>query len=836
MGQADGAVIINIKADPTQAIKSVNRVEKSVTGLSESVKKLGKIFVAVFAVDKIVSFGKEAVNLGSSVAEVQNVVDVAFGNMAYKVEEFADSAIESFGLSQLAAKKTASTYMAMAKNMGLSMDVSSDMAITLAGLTGDVASFYNISQDLADIKLKSIFTGETETLKDLGIVMTQANLETFALEKGITKSISAMSQAELVTLRYNFVLDQLSIASGDFIRTQDSWANQTRILSMQWEEFMSIIGQGLIQVLLPVVRALNQIVSSLIDMANALSATLTAFFGGAQTEIAQTQSDVNGVSDGISNAVDNQDELTDATKETNKAQKKSLATFDQINKLSGKSVETGNNIQIGNAGITKPGGGLTEGEKEEPGIVAMFKQAAEEIKRIFQDIWNAIGGNVTEALGKISSAVDRMLDLFRNMWLDIANLGPPLAEWFNEDFIGFLQAFIDLCGTTLSGLADTFTMIFGSIWDTVIYPSVQKWVTDILPFLTQLATEVASSLEVLFSEVKRIFDKIWLEGVSPALNQLQQIWSDCWDSIIQAWEKWGKPIFDNIREAFKKTADTLINIWDTILKPIWDIFLSSIKTIWDEHLKPLFDNILNLIGTLINDLLRIYNEALLPIINFLVDTFGPLFVSVFDVISSVVTPLFGGIIDFISGIVTALTGLLDFVTGIFVGDWELAWQGLQEIATGVIDAITGAFSGFINGLFTLIENFVNFFVSGINLIIGALNSISFTVPDWVPLIGGKTLGFNIPDVPQVKLPRLAQGAVIPPNKEFLAVLGDQKSGTNIEAPTSEIEAAVARGMQRYGGGGSNTVILEIDKQVLGRVSYQATQSEVQRIGVNLVEG
>ena len=86
------------------------------------------------------------------------------------------------------------------------------------------------------------------------------------------------------------------------------------------------------------------------------------------------------------------------------------------------------------------------------------------------------------------------------------------------------------------------------------------------------------------------------------------------------------------------------------------------------------------------------------------------------------------------------------------------------------------------------------------------------------------------------VPALAKGAVIPPNKEFLAVLGDQKSGTNIEAPTSEIEAAVARGMQRYGVGGSNTVILEIDKQVLGRVSYQATQSEVQRIGVNLVEG
>lgn len=95
---------------------------------------------------------------------------------------------------------------------------------------------------------------------------------------------------------------------------------------------------------------------------------------------------------------------------------------------------------------------------------------------------------------------------------------------------------------------------------------------------------------------------------------------------------------------------------------------------------------------------------------------------------------------------------------------------------------------------------------------------------------------SVPRLSIDDVPALAKGAVIPPNKEFLAVLGDQKSGTNIEAPTSEIEAAVARGMQRYGGGGSNTVILEIDKQVLGRVSYQATQSEVQRIGVNLVEG
>lgn len=234
MASADGSIIIDITADPKKALGGLKAIQNKLDGMASAAKKLTGIIAGAFAVHKIVQFGKEAIQLGSDVAEVQNVVDVAFGEMSYKVEEFASSAIQNFGMSTLAAKKTASTYMAMAKNMGLSMDAASDMAITLAGLTGDVASFYNISQDLADIKLKSVFTGETETLKDLGIVMTQANLEAYALNQGITRSIKSMSQAELVTLRYNFVLDQLAMASGDFVRTQDSWANQTRILSMQW--------------------------------------------------------------------------------------------------------------------------------------------------------------------------------------------------------------------------------------------------------------------------------------------------------------------------------------------------------------------------------------------------------------------------------------------------------------------------------------------------------------------------------------------------------------------------------------------------------------------------
>ena len=157
-------------------------------------------------------------------------------------------------------------------------------------------------------------------------------------------------------------------------------------------------------------------------------------------------------------------------------------------------------------------------------LLETVKQMAEEIKQIFQNIWSAIGGNVQAAVEKVAGAVGKIIQLFQDMWHDIASLGHPLAEWFNNEFIQFLQAFVDLCGTVISGLLDTFGMVFRDIWDIVIFPSLQKWVTDILPFLTELMTEITVTLEVLFEEVKRIFDKIWSEGVAPALELIQQIW------------------------------------------------------------------------------------------------------------------------------------------------------------------------------------------------------------------------------------------------------------------------------------------------------------------------
>lgn len=802
---ADGSIVIDVRADTKQA--------------TSALAKLGKLALAAFAVDKIIDFSKQAIQLGSDIAEVQNVVDVAFGDMSSAVDEFAQNAITNFGMSELAAKRTASTYMAMASNMGLTQDAAAEMALTLTGLTGDVASFYNISQELADIKLKSVFTGETETLKDLGIVMTQANLEAFALSQGISKSISEMSQAELVTLRYNFVLDQLSLASGDFIRTQDSWANQTRILSMQWEQFMSIIGQALIQVLLPVVQVLNRIVSALIDMANAFNAAITAIFGGANTEIQQTQENVGGVSSGIGDAVDNQNALTDATKETNKEQEKSVASFDEINKLAG------NTASSAGGGTGGAAGGLSKIETITPNDVVESAAESKILKLIdrLKDAFNPLEDSFRKAFNNISAGANKLFAVFRDMWNDIKSLGPPLYDWFSNEFMDFLNQFIRTAGNVVGGLLDSSAMVLSDIWNIVIFPRLTKWAVDILPLLTNIATQALVVGDILFDNVKSVFDMIWQDAVAPGLEIIQDLWNDVWDSIINFWNTWGAPIFDQIKSAISNTTSVFVNIWNTILKPVLTTLGNTFSQIWTLHLKPLLDNFMNFVGKLIEGALRIYNEFILPIVDWFVTVFGPPIAESFQNIIDVLGLVIGKIADTASWILEQLGLVLDFIVNIFTVDWNGAWDSISE-----------AFSNIWDGFVQTIKDALNLGISLVNKFIDWINDHlvikipKVTIP-FLGTFGGQEIRpFTIPNIPY-----LAQGAVIPPNREFLAVLGDQKQGTNIETPLSTMVQAFKTALSEMGYGGQQTVILQLDREQLGKVVYELNKAETRRIGVNL---
>ena len=295
--------------------------KRQMAGISGLAKKAGMALAAAFSVKKLVDFGKECINLGSDLAEVQNVVDVTFPNMTAQVDKFAKSALTSFGLSETMAKQYTGTFGAMAKAFGFSEQAAYEMGTTLTGLAGDVASFYNISQDEAYTKLKSVFSGETETLKDLGVVMTQSALDAYALANGYGKTTANMSELEKVSLRYAFVQDQLTAATGDFARTSDSWANQVRIMKLQMQSFMATVGQGLINLFTPIIKIINIVIGKLMTLANAFK-KFTELITGKKSAGDQAVSMGKQAADSLNSASGAADGLKDSTTSAGKAAKK----------------------------------------------------------------------------------------------------------------------------------------------------------------------------------------------------------------------------------------------------------------------------------------------------------------------------------------------------------------------------------------------------------------------------------------------------------------------------------------------------------------------------------
>ena len=267
MGE-DGKVVYKIEGDNSQALKALDEFEKEAkkTGgqfeetvedtmggaestVSTAATKIAKAIGSAFVVKQVIEFGKAAIGVASDLNEVQNVVDTTFGtDGAIKINEWARNAAESFGESELQAKQFTSTLGAMFKSMGVGQADMEEMSMSLAGLAGDMASFYNLDPTEAFEKLRSGISGETEPLKQLGINMSVANLEAFALSEGITKAYTSMTQAEQATLRYQYIMSATADAQGDFANTSDSLANQQRILQLEIQTLAAEIGQDLMPI------------------------------------------------------------------------------------------------------------------------------------------------------------------------------------------------------------------------------------------------------------------------------------------------------------------------------------------------------------------------------------------------------------------------------------------------------------------------------------------------------------------------------------------------------------------------------------------------------------
>ena len=710
----DGEVIIGTELDKTGLRTGIKSVSGELGGLKNVLGKVGTAVAAAFAVEKVIQFGKTCVELGSDLAEVQNVVDVAFGSMSDKMEQFADTAITSYGMSKLAAKKTGSNFMAMAKGMGVAEEVASDMAIGLTGLSGDVASFFNIDQEEAATKLKSVFTGETESLKEIGVVMTQANLQAYALAHGMDSNLTAMSQAQLVALRYAYVMDTLALAQGDFVRTQDSWANQTRILSMQWQEFMSIIGQALTTVLLPLVKVLNTVVAALIRMANAFNAAIQAIFGGSRKELSEGTAATDGLADATiglggsaADAADAQDGLADSTAAAAKAAKKSLASFDELNKLQAADAGSGGSDSSGGAGGSGVAG-LVESEIGD-GVnqASKLEELLSRLKAAFAEGWKSGFGDAAAGIENIKADLQAIGELLREIWNN-----PAVAAAVDHFAITTAKALGQIAGAAASigvSIAENLVRGFRRYLDSN-KEFIKNSLTNIFNAtsdLVALGGNFAAAVAEMFRSLGSEGGKQLTAGLMGVLNNtLPRILQTFLQTLYVLFEPMLQPFIDNatkIRETLSHLFEVLAPLFEGIAKGVAD-FYTALNQLYQNVIKPVAEFIggilSNVLGDFLDNVIMVLDmlEPFEGVLNSIGQVLGWLVGGISAVAAAFAAwKVFSSVVGIIQGGLGIIGGLFSGVGGLVTGFGTIlsGLTGTASLATSAVSA-TGVATGLLS--------------------------------------------------------------------------------------------------------------------------------------------
>lgn len=462
---------------------------------------------------------------------------------------------------------------------------------------------------------------------------------------------------------------------------------------------------------------------------------------------------------------------------------KSMASFDEINQITSNQASGGGGTSGAGAssGITPDFSNLDLAEDKLNDILGIVGAIAAgllawKIASMFTDDLGKIGGIALAAAGAFALVY---------FWLDAWNNGIDMTN-----FLGMLGGLAALAGGLALAFGPTaaaIALVVGGLAMLVVgIKDVIENGFTLENTLTIIAGLLAAGIGI--SILTGSWIPLLIAGFVAALVALVSF-TGHGEELIQGLKKiidgFGKFFKGVFTGDLKLAAEGAKQIWEG-LKQTWNAIVNSIKDAWNAFITWL--------------------QGKKPALAAIFETIGKLFSDQYNAWKKI------------------LSGLITFLTGVFTGDWKKAWNGVLDILKGVWNLVIGT-----------IEGGINFIIDGINLLLSALNKIHFEIPDGVPLVGGKTIGINIPPVSRVQLPRLASGAVIPPNREFMAVLGDQKSGTNIETPLSTMVQAFKQAMNETGGAGGRqmTVIFQLDRRELGRAIYQLNNEETQRVGVRL---
>ena len=984
-----------LKKMQQQTKSATSVVEAQTNKIKNAFSKIGKVVGLALSVTAIINFGKSCIELGSDLAEVQNVVDVTFGAMSETINQFARNALEEFGLSETSAKRYTSTMGAMLKSMGFTTQAAADMSMEITGLAADMASFYNLSSETAFEKIRAGISGETEPLKQLGINMSVANLEAFALSQGINKAYNAMTQQEQAMLRYNYLMQVTADAQGDFARTSDGWANQVRVLTERFNALKAAIGQGLIAVLTPVIKVLNNLLAKILTVTDAFSNFIAKITGKNK----RTVTTVGNIGDAADSAAGSMEDVGTATTSAGNAAKKAakeyggLLSMDEIHSL---TKNEGSDPGGSGGGGGTPGGGegasgdelsesIVEASVEtndtlNPALEKLIKRM-NELKNLFKTGFKVGKGDVD--LSAVTKAIDGIRTSLKNIFTAPEVIGA--VNGFTDTFVyalgqsagsavsigisiatnllggidkylaenqGIIKQFIvrmfDISSEIVT-IQGNFAQAAANIFSVFGGENGQQVTANIIGIFSHAAMgviELASKLgrDVLECLTKPFIDnqdsfKTAIDGslgiAAEALGNIKQVIDNTVGKAMEVYDEHLAPLFNSLSEGLSSITGTLLDAYNTYIMPVLDGLQQKIGVLIDEYIQPTIDKALELIGKIADAVKDIWEQTLVPFINWFITNVAPIIAENLDKIGTVFIEIAKVIWDVIDKVLEALGGLIDFIAGIFTGDWERAWEGIKtffsniweaiqtivdtvwetvkgiistaieivsttisttleairttfttiwnkikttvntvwegikrkisttiekvssiidttleaikttfttiwegietkvstvinnvketvsgvmetikegigkaldnikekwddiwgkmkETVSDIFEGIWSTIKGVINSIIGGIESMANSVIKGINTMIKALNNLSFEVPDWVPGIGGKTFGFNIPTLGTISIPRLAHGGIV--DQATVAMIGEagQEAVVPLENNTGWMDKIAAR--------------------------------------------
>lgn len=850
-----GEIGLNLVLNKQGFSKSLNAVQEQANSVSNnmksSLKKLGSAIVAAFSVAAIKQFGQQCIESAAEVNAANSQFEQTFGSMESQAKSAIQSVAKESGILETRLQGVGTSIYAFAKTTGMDSANALNMMQEALQVTADSAAYYDRSLEDTAESLKSFLKGNFENDAALGLSCTETTRNA-AANKLYGKSFVELSESQKQLTLLEMVKDanKLSGALGQASRESDGWENVTGNLKESWNQLLAVIGKPILQVATNIVQKLSSAIAKLTEYAKGAINALSKLFNWGGDDTANSISAAASSAENLTDEAESGSNSLESVADSAEKAKNSVAGFDKLNVItksdsggsdtSASSTSASNGTSVANTVVKDTNSGVSGAFKnlyEKSGFKGFVENVQKGINKVD---WSSIGKNCESifknsvpiaqnyltqvqkvgksAFGAVGSFVGGVVQVSGKQ---LQTLTGGVAKWLDKDK-NKINGFITTIGDNFSKGYDNLSTFFEKGFDVIgqsvdrVRPQMEDAISNLLSGFTDFGGAVGTIFSEGFSlateslvkwidndgaTIGEFFDNIQLQ-MADVMNFVGGVFSDIGNFLLGWWDgEGGSEIFQNVCDMFLNIGTTLMNVYNDWIMPAWNFIVGVFQSAWTDCLKPIFEQLWTVFGKACDYIATIWNNWLLPFVNFISDTLGPVFNTVLRNIQSIFETVFRVIGDVVGGILKSFGGLIDFITGVFSGNWEKAWNGIKDFFGGIWDGIWGIIKGFVN----LIIDGINLLLTGIYTVVAAIVNTIGGIADAIGSIFGQEWGWSMPNEP-VLIPHLATGGLV--KAPTLAVVGDN-AGANSGNPEVIAPLSKLQGMINTSNGEDTVILGEI---------------------------